>query len=140
MILVFLYTIKIPQRSSFIDTNFSYYALLVSILTPLKCVLSVVVGPLDDPKHATPITRCGARPPDSFQWSSDGRYILVLKDIGGGEQSQLWVANLEKRTVINMTADPVVQTKIVKLSKRRPGEILVGMNIDRKSTRLNSSH
>src|SRR3546814_3771692 len=28
-----------------------------------------------------------------------------------------------------MTADPVVQTKIVKLSKRWPGEILVGMNI-----------
>src|SRR3546814_13159858 len=28
-----------------------------------------------------------------------------------------------------MTADPVVQTKIVKLSKPRPGEILVGMNI-----------
>ncbi|HEY0598089.1 alpha/beta hydrolase family protein, partial [Sphingopyxis sp.] len=42
---------------------------------------------------------------------------------------QLWVADPEKRTVVNMTDDPAVQTKIVKVSKRHPGEVLVGMNI-----------
>ena len=101
----------------------------LAFLHPLNGVLNVWVAPLDDPKAATPVTRFDTRPPDSFQWSPDGRYILVLKDVGGEEHSQLWVANLEKRTVVNMTADPAVQTKIVKLSKRRPGEILVGMNI-----------
>ncbi|MGH6631766.1 S9 family peptidase [Sphingopyxis sp.] len=101
----------------------------LAFLHPLNGVLNVWVAPLDDPKAATPVTRFDTRPPDSFQWSPDGRYILVLKDVGGEEHSQLWVANLEKRTVVNVTADPAVQTKIVKLSKRRPGEILVGMNI-----------
>ena len=101
----------------------------LAFLHPLNGVLNVWVAPLDDPKAATPVTRFDTRPPDSFQWSPDGRYILVLKDVGGEEHSQLWVANLEKRTVANVTADPAVQTKIVKLSKRRPGEILVGMNI-----------
>jgi dipeptidyl aminopeptidase/acylaminoacyl peptidase len=101
----------------------------LAFLHPLNGVLNVWVAPLDDPKSATPVTRFDTRPPDSFQWSPDGRYIVVLKDVGGEEHSQLWVANLEKRTVTNMTADPAVQTKIVKLSKRRPGEILVGMNI-----------
>ena len=101
----------------------------LAFLHPLNGVLNVWVAPLNDPKAATPVTRFDTRPPDSFQWSPDGRYILVLKDVGGEEHSQLWVANLEKRTVVNVTADPAVQTKIVKVSKRRPGEILVGMNI-----------
>jgi dipeptidyl aminopeptidase/acylaminoacyl peptidase len=101
----------------------------LAFLHPLDGVLNVWIAPLDDLTAATPVTRFDTRPPDSFQWSPDGRYILVLKDIGGEEHSQLWVANLEKRTVTNMTADPAVQTKIVKVSKRRPGEILIGMNI-----------
>src|SRR3546814_18321591 len=58
----------------------------LAFLHPLNGVLNVWVAPLDDPKAATPVTRFDTRPPDSFQWSSDGRYILVLKDIGGGEQ------------------------------------------------------
>ncbi len=101
----------------------------LAFLHPLNGVLNVWVAPLDDPGAAAPVTRFDTRPPDSFQWSPDGRYILVLKDVGGEEHSQLWVANLEKRMVTNMTSDPAVQTKIVKVSKRRPGEILVGMNI-----------
>jgi len=127
-------TLLVPRDALFASPAYSELQISpdgrqLAFLHPLNGVLNVWVAPLDDPKAATPVTRFDTRPPDSFQWSSDGRYILVLKDIGGGEQSQLWVANLEKRTVINMTADPVVQTKIVKLSKRRPGEILVGMNI-----------
>src|SRR3546814_13524179 len=62
----------------------------LAFLHPLNGVLNVWVAPLDDPKAATPVTRFDTRPPDSFQWSPDGRYILVLKDIGGEEQSQLW--------------------------------------------------
>lgn len=96
---------------------------------PTNGVLNVWIAPIDDPKSAVPVTRFDTRPPDSFQWSADGRFILILKDVGGEEHSQLWVANLEERTVTNLTDDPAVQTRIVKVSKRRPGEILVGMNI-----------
>ncbi|WP_411341080.1 alpha/beta fold hydrolase [Sphingopyxis sp. J-6] len=101
----------------------------LAFLHPLDGVLNVWVAPIGDPASATPVTRFDNRPPDGFQWSADGRFILILKDVGGEEHSQLWIANLEKKTVINATADPAVQTKIVKVSKRRPGEILVGMNI-----------
>ncbi|KTE00215.1 S9 family peptidase [Sphingopyxis sp. H115] len=102
---------------------------------PLNGVLNIWVAPVDDPASAAPVTRFDARPPDSFQWSADGQRILILKDIGGEEHSQLWIANPEKRTVIDATADPAVQTKIVKVSKRHPGEILVGMNIRDKRYR-----
>lgn len=101
----------------------------MAFLHPLGGVLNVWVAPIDDLASATPVTRFDNRPPDSFQWSADGQYILILKDVGGEEHSQLWIANLAKQTVVNATADPAVQTKIVKVSKRRPGEILVGMNI-----------
>ncbi|KGB55754.1 X-Pro dipeptidyl-peptidase family protein [Sphingopyxis sp. LC81] len=124
----------VPRDALFVSPGYSELQISpdgkqLAFLHPLNGVLNVWVAPLDDPKAATPVTRFDTRPPDSFQWSPDGRYILVLKDVGGEEHSQLWVANLEKSTVVNMTADPAVQTKIVKLSKRRPGEILVGMNI-----------
>ncbi len=101
----------------------------LAFLHPLNGVLNVWVSPIDDLKAATPLTRFDNRPPDGFQWSANGDYILILKDIGGEEHSQLWIADLQKRTVINATDDPAVQTKIVKVSTRRPGEILVGMNV-----------
>lgn len=101
----------------------------LAFLHPLNGVLNVWVAPIDDPAAAKPVTRFDNRPPDGFQWSADGRFILIQKDVGGEEHIQLWIANLEKQTVINATADPAVQTKIVKVSKRHPGEILVGMNI-----------
>ncbi|MBN8841939.1 MAG: S9 family peptidase [Sphingomonadales bacterium] len=101
----------------------------LAFLHPLNGVLNIWVAPIDAPEKAVAVTHFDTRPPDSFQWSPDGRFLLILKDIGGEEHSQLWIANLDKRTVINATADPAVQTKIVKTSKRRPGEILVGMNI-----------
>ncbi|MBL0914934.1 MAG: S9 family peptidase, partial [Sphingopyxis sp.] len=83
----------------------------LAFLHPLNGVLNIWVAPIDDPKSAVAITRFDTRPPDSFQWSADGRFILILKDVGGEEHSQLWVANVEKRTVTNVTADPAVQTK-----------------------------
>lgn len=101
----------------------------LAFLHPLDGVLNVWVAPIDAPGAAAPVTRFDTRPPDSFQWSADGQHILILKDVGGEEHSQLWIANPDKGTVINATADPAVQTKIVKVSKRHPGEILVGMNI-----------
>lgn len=107
----------------------------LAFLHPLNGVLNVWVAPIDAPGAAAPVTRFDMRPPDSFQWSADGQHILILKDVGGEEHSQLWVANPDKRTVINATADPAVQTKIVKVSKRHPGEILVGMNIRDKRYR-----
>lgn len=101
----------------------------LAYLHPLNGVLNVWVAPIDDPAQGVPLTRFDKRPPDSFQWSPDGRFILVLKDIAGEEHSQLWIANLAKGTVVNVTADPQVQTKIVKTSARRPGEVLVGLNL-----------
>lgn len=127
-------TTLVPRDELFASPTYSELQIspdgkALAFLHPLNGVLNIWVAPIDDLASATPVTRFDTRPPDGFQWSADGRYILILKDIGGEEHSQLWIANLEKRTVINATADPAVQTKIVKVSARRPGEILVGMNI-----------
>lgn len=101
----------------------------VAYLHPVNGVLNIWVGPIGDPTAGAPVTRFDNRPPDGFQWSPDGRFILVMKDVGGEEHSQLWIANLAKSTVVNVTADPQAQTKIVKTSARHPGEVLVGLNI-----------
>ncbi|WP_447761204.1 S9 family peptidase [Sphingopyxis panaciterrae] len=101
----------------------------LAYLHPSNGVLNVWIAPIDDPAAGVPLTRFDTRPPDGFQWSADGRFILIMKDVGGEEHSQLWIANVAKGTVINVTGDPEVQTKIVKTSARRPGEVLVGMNI-----------
>ena len=101
----------------------------LAFLHPLNGVLNVWVAPIDDPAAAKPVTRFDNRPPDGFQWSADGRFILIQKDVGGEEHNQLWIADPAKQSVINATDDPAVQTKIVKVSKKHPGEILVGMNI-----------
>lgn len=127
-------TTLVPRDELFASPTYSELQIspdgkALAFLHPLNGVLNIWVAPIDDLASATPVTRFDSRPPDGFQWSADGRFLLILKDIGGEEHSQLWIANLEKRTVINATADPAVQTKIVKVSARRPGEILVGMNI-----------
>lgn len=127
-------TTLVPRDEFFASPTYSELQIspdgkALAFLHPLNGVLNIWVAPIDDLASATPVTRFDSRPPDGFQWSADGRFLLILKDIGGEEHSQLWIANLEKRTVINATADPAVQTKIVKVSARRPGEILVGMNI-----------
>ena len=101
----------------------------IAYLHPVNGVLNIWVAPIDDPTAGAPVTQFDSRPPDGFQWSPDGRFILVMKDVGGEEHSQLWIANLAKGTVVNVTADPQVQTKIVKTSARHPGEVLVGLNI-----------
>lgn len=101
----------------------------LAFLHPLNGVLNVWVAPIDDPAAAKAVTRFDNRPPDGFLWSADGRFLLIQKDVGGEEHSQLWIVDPGKQTMINATDDPAVQTKIVKVSKKRPGEILVGMNI-----------
>ncbi|WP_414714581.1 TolB family protein, partial [Sphingopyxis sp.] len=45
---------------------------------PLNGVLNIWVAPIDDLASAVAITRFDTRPPDSFQWSADGRFILIL--------------------------------------------------------------
>jgi dipeptidyl aminopeptidase/acylaminoacyl peptidase len=127
-------TTLVPRDELFASPTYSELQIspdgkALAFLHPLNGVLNIWVAPIDALASATPVTRFDSRPPDGFQWSADGRFLLILKDIGGEEHSQLWIANLAKRTVINATADPAVQTKIVKVSARRPGEILVGMNI-----------
>ncbi|MFD0850503.1 S9 family peptidase [Sphingosinicella xenopeptidilytica] len=127
-------TTLVPRDELFASPTYSELQIspdgkALAFLHPLNGVLNIWVAPIDDLASAVPVTRFDNRPPDGFQWSADGRFLLILKDIGGEEHSQLWIANLEKRTVINATIDPAVQTKIVKVSARRPGEILVGMNI-----------
>ena len=117
------------QSPTYSEVQISPDGRQLAYLHPLGGVLNVWIAPIDDPTAGVPLTRFDNRPPDSFQWSPDGRFILVMKDVGGEEHSQLWVANVAKGTVVNVTADPQVQTKIVKASARRPGEILVGLNL-----------
>ena len=61
----------------------------LAFLHPLNGVLNIWVAPIDDLASAVPVTRFDNRPPDGFQWSADGRYILILKDLGGEDKPRL---------------------------------------------------
>ncbi len=101
----------------------------IAYLRPVDGVPNIWVAPVDDLKAGVPVTAFTTRPPDSFRWSADGRFILVSKDVGGEEHSQLWAVNLASRAVTNLTDNPDVLTKIIRISKKHPGQVLVGMNI-----------
>jgi len=104
----------------------------IAFIRPVNGVRNLWVAPLDALDKAVPVTRFTQRGPDSYRWAPSGRHLLILKDVGGEEHSQLYVANAaadaEGAIVRDLTNSPSVVTKIVKASARTPGRILASYN------------
>ena len=67
-----------------------------------------------------------------FAWAHDGRHLLYVQDTGGDENWRLYDVDLEggghgRR---DLTPFDGIQARIIATRKRRPTEILVGMNAD----------
>src|ERR1700729_1489276 len=66
----------------------------------------------------------------TFSWSRDGRHLLYVQDAGGDENWRLYdvaVDSLERR---DLTPFDKIHATIIGTSKRRPTEVLVGINAD----------
>jgi len=97
-------------------------------LAPVQGVLNVWVGPADRPDEARPITQDALQGIRTALWSAGGDRVLYLQDRGGDENWRLYAVDPATAKAIDLTPYADVRALPVKISDRRPHELVVGMN------------
>jgi len=100
----------------------------IAMLRPTNGVPNVWVAPVSDIAKAVPVTHFTDRGADAFRWASDGRFILVEKDVAGEEDNQIYAADLQTKIVRDLTANPAAQAHILKTSAKLPGKALISLD------------
>jgi dipeptidyl aminopeptidase/acylaminoacyl peptidase len=108
---------------------------LLAWIAPRDGVLNLWVVPIDtasgvDWDAARSVTDDTDRGIRSFVWGWDGKHLLYVQDIGGDENWRLYdvdPASLERR---DLTPFEGIHAMIIGTSKRKPDEVLVGINAD----------
>ncbi len=104
-------------------------------IAPRDGVLNLWVAPVSEESGvawdaARPVTEDTDRGIRSFAWARDGRHLLYVQDVGGDENWRLYDVDpvaLERR---DLTPFDGIHAEIIATSKRRPTEVLVGINKD----------
>ena len=105
-------------------------------IAPLDGVLNVWVAPIGDSEAgvdwaaARVVTADTDRGVRVFAWAHDGRHLLYLQDAGGDENWRLYDVDLESLQRRDLTPFDKIHATIIGTSKRRPTEVLVGINAD----------
>jgi dipeptidyl aminopeptidase/acylaminoacyl peptidase len=105
-------------------------------IAPLDGVLNVWVAPIGawqagvDWAAARVVTADTDRGVRVFAWAHDGRHLLYLQDAGGDENWRLYDVDLESLQRRDLTPFDKIHATIIGTSKRRPTEVLVGINAD----------
>jgi dipeptidyl aminopeptidase/acylaminoacyl peptidase len=105
-------------------------------IAPLDGVLNVWVAPIGDSEAGVDWTAARAVTADNdrgvrvFAWAHDGRHLLYLQDAGGDENWRLYDVDLESLERRDLTPFDKIHATIIGTSKRRPAEVLVGVNAD----------
>jgi dipeptidyl aminopeptidase/acylaminoacyl peptidase len=115
-------------------------------IAPLDGVLNVWVAPIDgslvtaaagagadsgvDWAAARAVTSDTDRGVRVFSWARDGRHLLYVQDTGGDENWRLYDVDLDTSERRDLTPFDKIHATIIGTSKRRPTEILVGINAD----------
>jgi dipeptidyl aminopeptidase/acylaminoacyl peptidase len=82
-----------------------------------------------DGGDAKPVTDETHRPVGWYDWARDGRHVLYLQDQDGDEIDHLFSADLESGNIRDLTPFRGVRAQNVMTSPRRPGEVLVALNL-----------
>ncbi len=79
---------------------------------------------------AQPVTEDTDRGIRAFAWARDGQHVLYVQDVGGDENWRLY--DVDPRTLERRDLTPFegIHATIIGTSKRRPDEVLVGINAD----------
>jgi dipeptidyl aminopeptidase/acylaminoacyl peptidase len=103
-------------------------------IAPRDGVLNVWVAPIgpdgvdwDAALAATEDTDRGIR---VCSWARDGRHMLYLQDAGGDENWRLYDVDMSTMARRDLTPFDDIHAEIIATSKRRPTEVLVGINHD----------
>jgi dipeptidyl aminopeptidase/acylaminoacyl peptidase len=105
-------------------------------IAPLDGVLNVWVAPVGDSEAGVDWTAARVVTADTdrgvrvFTWAHDGRHLLYLQDAGGDENWRLYDVDLESLERRDLTPFDKIHATIIGASKRRPTEVLVGINAD----------
>jgi dipeptidyl aminopeptidase/acylaminoacyl peptidase len=104
-------------------------------IAPRDGVLNLWVAPAGDGSGvdwtaARPVTEDTDRGIRSFTWARDGRHVLYVQDVGGDENWRLYDVDPESLERRDLTPFEGIHATIIGTSKRRPDEVLVGINAD----------
>ncbi|GAA3004801.1 S9 family peptidase [Streptomyces fulvorobeus] len=92
-------------------------------------VLNVHAGPWRE-RDLRPVTADAGRGVRAFAWSGDGRVLLYAQDRDGDENTHLYAADPAGREPVrDLTPYEGVQARLIAVDPRRPGHILVGLNL-----------
>jgi dipeptidyl aminopeptidase/acylaminoacyl peptidase len=104
-------------------------------IAPRDGVLNVWVAPIGGPSGvdwdaARAVTEDRDRGIRVFGWAWDGRHLLYVQDVGGDENWRLYDVDLVTGARRDLTPFEKIHATIIGSSKRRPTEVLVGINAD----------
>jgi dipeptidyl aminopeptidase/acylaminoacyl peptidase len=121
-----------PERTS---PNISPDGASLAWIAPRAGVLNLWVAPIGgesgvDWAAARPVTEDTDRGIRSFAWARDGRHLLYVQDVGGDENWRLYDVQPESLERRDLTPFEGIHATIIGTSKRRPSEVLVGINAD----------
>jgi dipeptidyl aminopeptidase/acylaminoacyl peptidase len=121
-----------PERTS---PHISHDGTQLGWIAPRDGVLNVWVAPIGEPdgvdwaaaRAVTDDTDRGIR---MFGFAWDGRHLLYVQDVGGDENWRLYDVDLVTGERRDLTPFEKIHAQIIGSSKRRPTEVLVGINAD----------
>jgi dipeptidyl aminopeptidase/acylaminoacyl peptidase len=104
-------------------------------IAPRDGVLNVWVAPIDPDSGvvwsaARAVTEDTDRGIRTFAWAKDGVHLLYVQDVGGDENWRLYDVDLGTGARRDLTPFEKIHAVIIGTSKRRPAEVLVGVNAD----------
>jgi dipeptidyl aminopeptidase/acylaminoacyl peptidase len=107
-------------------------------IAPRDGVLNVWVAPIRigadgagvDWAAARAVTADTDRGVRVFSWARDGRHLLYVQDAGGDENWRLYDVAVDSLQRRDLTPFEKIHATIIGTSKRRPTEVLVGINAD----------
>jgi dipeptidyl aminopeptidase/acylaminoacyl peptidase len=121
-----------PERTS---PRMSHDGSQLGWIAPRDGVLNVWVAPIGesdgvDWAAARAVTDDTDRGVRVFGWAWDGRHLLYVQDVGGDENWRLYDVDLVTGERRDLTPFEKIHAQIIGSSKRRPTEVLVGINAD----------
>lgn len=102
--------------------------LLLAWLAPLEGVMNLWVAPRGRLDEARALTQDRGRGIGTFVWAYDDRHLLYMQDQGGDENFHVWAIASAGGAPRDLTPSPGSRGLLSKLSRRRPGEVLVTLN------------
>jgi len=101
----------------------------LAFLAPVNGVLNVHVAPVDALDKARAVTSDAKRGIRQYFWAYNGQ-IVYLQDTGGDENWRIYSVNPADAAAVvkDLTPIPGVQARVETVSRKFPGQIVVGLN------------